>query len=119
MAVWVCARCQRRVPSYVATCHCGAARDAQPATSADERGAAEAPQGARGVFAAREVPRSVWAALGLMALLLAFGLWSAFRAGGGEGDVVPLLGYVDRLPPPMPAPPASPSPTPEPSPAAR
>jgi len=117
---WVCAGCRRRVPGYVDVCHCGAARpDASAVVPPDE--AARLPLGARPRIDPRQVPWQVWLALGVMSLALLGAALSLLFVPRRPQPSVPLLGYVDRLPPSAPRPSAHrpsahrPSPTPSPS----
>jgi hypothetical protein len=114
-AAWVCARCRRRVPGYIEVCHCGATR-AEASSSA-------APLGARPRVGPRHVPWQVWLAVGVMGVALLGGAISLLFVPRRPQPTVPLLGYVDRLPPSAPR--AKPSaarssaPKPAPSPSAR
>lgn len=108
MAAWVCGRCGRRVPGYVDACHCGAGR---VETRAAEDGALARNSGAR--FDPRDVPWPAWAAAAVLVLALVGGVVSLVRRHEPE-PIVPLLGYVDRMPARRTLPsraPSSPSPT--------
>jgi hypothetical protein len=96
--VWQCPNCRRRVPRYVAVCHCGARR-----TDVDALAPAPA-QGQRQQLRAslKGLPWDAWA--WLCALLLFAGIAAAelFRARRPE-PAIPLIGYVDRgVPKPTP-----------------
>lgn len=97
MATWVCAACRRRVPSYVEVCHCGAGRPRPGSVTAAEQPEA-LPLGAPLRVDPRQVPWQVWLAIGVMGVALLVGAVSLWFLPRRPEPVVPLLGYIDRVP---------------------
>jgi hypothetical protein len=92
---WSCPNCNRRVPSYSSTCHCGARRaDAERARIAARR------QPARGRLR-HELPRSFWVLTGVVGLVLV-ALVALLFVPLEPPPRVPCLGYGDRHPTPTP-----------------
>lgn len=99
---WVCGRCGRRVPGYIAACHCGGPREeGRPAGAGGSPGPGEG------------MPWEVKA--GIVFLVVLAGLAAAALMRPRTPDRLPaLLGVMERLPVNE----SSPRPRPSPSPGA-
>ncbi len=104
---WPCPNCGRRVPNRVSQCHCGTTQE--DAFRQAEVGATESPTGtprrARKGPPLRIGPLT-WDLKALLigiALVALVGLVRLFWPGRPE-PIVPVLGYVDATPRPLPTP---------------
>jgi hypothetical protein len=85
---WICPRCRRRVPSYVAVCYCGEKRPAEETTALPS---SAAPRGLKGFT------WDMWAAAAAIVLAVVLGVvWLARPSQPRR--IVPVLGQIEPEP---------------------
>jgi hypothetical protein len=96
-SLWICPNCRRRVPPYVAICHCGTRRgDAEIVAQAEQTAKPRTDRWEP----IRVIPRSVWILIGVMVLTVV-GIVVRMLQPYEPPRYMITVGQVDRMPTPQ------------------